>query len=39
MVGYIVGWSHVAGDFVQVSTGFFIPSFIARIFFVRVVCG
>ena len=39
MVGYIVGWSVVAGAFVQVSTGFCIPSFIARIFFGKVVCG
>jgi hypothetical protein len=39
LVGYIVGWSVVAGAFVQVSTGFCIPSFIARIFFGKVVCG
>ena len=39
MVGYIVGWSEVAGAFVEVSTGFLRPSFIARIFFGKVVCG
>jgi len=39
MVGYIVGWSLVAAAFVNVSTGFCIPSFIVRIFFGKVVCG
>jgi hypothetical protein len=39
MVGYIVGWSVVAGAFMQVSTGFCIPSFMAHIFFGKVVCG
>ena len=38
MVGYIVGWSLVAAAFVNVSTGFCIPSFIVRIFFGKVVC-
>jgi Domain of unknown function (DUF4395) len=37
-VGYIVGWALVAAAFVNVSTGFCIPSFIARIFFGKVVC-
>jgi hypothetical protein len=39
MVGYIVGWSLVAAAFVNVSTGFCVPSFIVRIFFGKVVCG
>lgn len=39
MVGYIVGWSLVAAAFVNVSTGFCIPSFIVRMFFGKVVCG
>jgi len=39
MVGYIVGWSLVAAAFVNVSTGFCIPSFIVRLFFGKVVCG
>ena len=39
MVGYIVGWSVVAGAFVQVSTGFCIPSFIVRLCFGKVVCS
>ena len=38
MVGYIVGWSLVAAAFVNVSTGFCVPSFIVRIFFGKVVC-
>lgn len=38
MVGNIVGWVLVAAAFVNVSTGFCIPSFIARIFFGKVVC-
>jgi hypothetical protein len=38
MAGYIVGWSLVAAALVNVSTGFCIPSFIARIFFGKVVC-
>lgn len=37
-VGYTVGWSLVAAAFVNVSTGFCIPSFIVRIFFGKVVC-
>ena len=39
MVGYIVGWSLVAAAFVNVSTGFCVPSFIVRLFFGKVVCG
>lgn len=38
MVGYIVGWSLVAAAFVNVSTGFCVPSFIVRILFGKVVC-
>lgn len=38
MVGNIVGWALVAAAFVNVSTGFCIPSFIARIFLGKVVC-
>ena len=36
--GSIVGWSLVAAAFVNVSTGFCIPSFIVRLFFGKVVC-
>jgi hypothetical protein len=39
MVGHIVGWALVAAAFVNVSTGFCIPSFIVRLFFGKVVCG
>jgi hypothetical protein len=39
MVGYIVGGALVGAAFVNVSTGFCIPSFILRIFFGKVVCG
>jgi hypothetical protein len=38
LVGYIVGWSLVAAAFVNVTTGFCIPSFIVRMFFGKVVC-
>lgn len=38
-LGYIVGWSLVAAAFVNVSTGFCIPSFMVRMFFGKVVCG
>jgi hypothetical protein len=38
MVGYIVGWSLVAAAFVNVSTGFCVPSFICRLAFGKVVC-
>jgi hypothetical protein len=39
MLGYIMGWSLVAAAFVNVLTGFCIPSFIVRILFGKVVCG
>lgn len=39
MIGYVVGWSLVAAAFVNVSTGFCIPSFIVRVFFGKVVCN
>lgn len=39
MIGYIVGWFLVAAAFVNVSTGFCIPSFIVRIFFGKVICN
>lgn len=39
MFGSIVGWSLVAAAFVNVSTGFCVPSFIVRMFFGKVVCG
>jgi hypothetical protein len=39
IVGYVVGWLLVAAAFVNVSTGFCIPSFIVRLFFGKVVCG
>ena len=38
LAGSILGWSIVASAFVNVSTGFCIPSFIVRIFFGKVVC-
>lgn len=38
VAGYIIGWSLVAAAFVNVSTGFCIPSFIVRLFFGKVVC-
>jgi Domain of unknown function (DUF4395) len=37
-VGYIAGWTLVAAAFVNVSTGFCIPSFMVRIFLGKVVC-
>jgi hypothetical protein len=39
MVGSIIGWSLVAAAFVNVSTGFCIPSFIVRIFSGQVGCS
>jgi len=39
MLGYVMGWSLVAAAFVNVITGFCIPSFIVRILFGKVVCG
>ncbi len=38
LLGSIAGWSLVAAAFVNVSTGFCIPSFIVRLFFGKVVC-
>jgi hypothetical protein len=38
MLGYIVGWSLVAAAFVNVSTGFCVPSFVYRLVFGKVVC-
>ncbi len=38
MLGYVLGWSLVAAAFVNVSTGFCIPSFMARVFLGKVVC-
>jgi len=37
-VGYVVGWFLVGAAFVNVSTGFCIPSFMVRMFFGKVVC-
>jgi len=37
-LGFIVGWSLVAAAFVNVSTGFCIPSFLARLVLGKVVC-
>ena len=39
LVGYIVGWSLVAAAFVNVSTGFCVPSFIVRLIFGKVTCA
>jgi hypothetical protein len=38
VAGYIIGGSLAAAAFVNVSTGFCIPSFIARVAFGKVVC-
>jgi hypothetical protein len=38
-VGHVAGWSLVSAAFVNVSTGFCIPSFIARMFFGKVSCA
>jgi hypothetical protein len=38
MAGYFAGWSVVAAAFVNVSTGFCVPSFLVRLLFGRVVC-
>lgn len=38
LVGYVVGSLLAAAAFVNVSTGFCIPSFIVRVFFGKVVC-
>ena len=37
-IGYVTGWLLVAAAFVNVSTGFCIPSFIVRIFCGKVMC-
>jgi hypothetical protein len=37
-LGQIAGWSLVGAAFVNVSTGFCVPSFIVRVFFGKVVC-
>ncbi len=39
MLGYVVGGSLVAAAFVNVSTGFCVPSFIYRLFMGKVVCN
>jgi hypothetical protein len=39
LLGHIVGWSLVAAAFVNVSTGFCIPSFMVRLLFGKVVCS
>lgn len=36
VVGSIIGWSLAAAAFVNVSTGFCVPSFIVRVFFGKV---
>lgn len=38
-LGHIFGWSLVAAAFVNVSTGFCIPSFIVRLLFGKVPCA
>lgn len=38
LLGQIVGWSLVGAAFVNVSTGFCVPSFIVRLMFGKVVC-
>lgn len=38
MLGYIVGWALVAAAFVNVSTGFCVPSFMYRLVFGKVTC-
>lgn len=39
VLGAVVGWSLVAAAFVNVSTGFCVPSFIVRLFVGKVVCA
>jgi Domain of unknown function (DUF4395) len=39
LAGYVIGGVLVIAAFVNVSTGFCIPAFIARIFFGKVLCG
>jgi hypothetical protein len=38
MAGHILGWTLVTTAFINVSTGFCVPSFIVRVFFGKVVC-
>jgi hypothetical protein len=38
MAGYILGWWLVAAAFVNVTTGFCMPSFLVRLCFGKVVC-
>lgn len=38
LIGYIFGWSLVAAAFVNVSTGFCVPSFIYRLVSGRMAC-
>lgn len=38
LLGQVVGWSLVAAAFVNVSTGFCIPSFVVRLIFGKVDC-
>ncbi len=37
--GYVAGWLLVATAFVNVSTGFCVPSFLIRVFFGKVACN
>lgn len=37
-LGYVVGWSLVTAAFVNVSTGFCVPSFIYMLFMGKVIC-
>lgn len=39
LVGQVLGWSLVAAAFVNVSTGFCVPSFIVRLFAGKVRCA
>ena len=39
LLGLVVGWSLVAAAFVNVSTGFCVPSFIYRLIFGKVICS
>jgi hypothetical protein len=39
MLGYTFGWVLVGAALVEVSTGFCVPSFIARVFLGKVDCG
>ena len=37
-IGEVIGWSLVVAAFVNVSTGFCVPSFMVRLFFGKVLC-